>query len=118
MARLTRILSIDGGGVRGIIPAQVLVRLERKIRRKSGDAGARIADCFDMLAGTSTGGLLVCLLLSPDLENPDRPRFTARDAVRLYLQRSGEIFSIPLPHRISSLEGLTDERQSQCFKIK
>jgi patatin-like phospholipase/acyl hydrolase len=110
MARLTRILSIDGGGVRGILPAQVLVRLERKIRRKSGDPGAGIADCFDMLAGTSTGGLLVCLLLSPDPENPDRPRFTAEDAVRIYLRRSRGIFSVPFRHRIRSLGGIADER--------
>jgi len=110
MPRLTRILSIDGGGVRGIIPAQVLVRLERKIRQKSGDAEAGIADCFDLLAGTSTGGLLVCLFLSPHPDNPSRPCFTARDAVRLYLKRSEEIFSIPLRHRITSLEGVLDER--------
>ncbi len=45
------ILSIDGGGVRGIFVAAVLDRLER-------DVGARIADHFDLVVGTSTGGII------------------------------------------------------------
>src|SRR5260370_21972620 len=45
------ILSIAGGGVRGICVAAVLDRLER-------DVGARIADHFDLVVGTSTGGII------------------------------------------------------------
>ena len=49
MENTVRILSIDGGGIRGIIPAVVLSRLERQ-------TGQRVADLFDLVAGTSTGG--------------------------------------------------------------
>src|SRR6266481_2348188 len=51
--RRFRILSIDGGGIRGIFPAAILAELER--RYAGGDS---IASRFDLVAGTSTGGIL------------------------------------------------------------
>lgn len=48
-----RILSIDGGGIRGILPLAMLARLERDHL-----AGRSIATCFDLVAGTSTGGII------------------------------------------------------------
>uniref|UniRef100_A0A0E0IDD2 Patatin n=1 Tax=Oryza nivara TaxID=4536 RepID=A0A0E0IDD2_ORYNI len=53
---IVTVLSIDGGGVRGIIPGTILASLEEKLQRIDG-ADARIADYFDVIAGTSTGGL-------------------------------------------------------------
>jgi patatin-like phospholipase/acyl hydrolase len=44
-----RVLAIDGGGIRGLIPALVLAELERR-------AGRRVFELFDLIAGTSTGG--------------------------------------------------------------
>ncbi len=108
--KLTRILSLDGGGIRGIIPGQVLVILEDKLRAKTGDANAKIADFFDLIAGTSTGGILACALLCPDPENPSRPRFTAREVVNLYLDRGDEIFSIPFFHKVRTAGGTLDEK--------
>lgn len=55
--RLIKILSIDGGGVRGIISALMLGELERKLQGKK-----HVSDCFDVMAGTSAGGILVLLL--------------------------------------------------------
>lgn len=46
-----KILAIDGGGIKGLYSATVLARLEEKSGRKSGD-------CFDMICGTSTGGII------------------------------------------------------------
>ena len=83
--KLTRILSIDGGGIRGIIPGQILVILEEKLKAKTGNAEARIADYFDLIAGTSTGGILTCAYLTPDKESPLRPKFDAPQVVDLYL---------------------------------
>ena len=48
---MTQILSIDGGGIRGYIPSLVLAEIERR-------TGCRTVDLFDLLAGTSTGGIL------------------------------------------------------------
>lgn len=108
--KLTRILSIDGGGIRGIIPGQVLVFLEERLKKISNNSNARIADYFDLIAGTSTGGILTCAYLCPEKENSSRPKFTAQEVVNLYLERGAEIFSIPLRHKIKTTAGITDEK--------
>ena len=118
MARFTRILSIDGGGIRGIIPAQILVSLEEKLRQQTGDRGARIADYFDLIAGTSTGGILTCVYLCPDRGDPKRPRFTAEEAVDLYFERGDEIFDIPVWHRVRAAGGLRDEKYPPSYARK
>jgi patatin-like phospholipase/acyl hydrolase len=103
-----RILSIDGGGIRGIIPGQVLVSLEQKLQQLSGDPNRRIAEAFDMVAGTSTGGILTCLYLYPDANG--KPKFSAADAVDLYLLNGGDIFDVSIFKSIASLGGLTDDK--------
>ncbi len=110
MADFYRILSIDGGGIRGIIPAGILIALEEKLQQGAGNEDARIADYFDLIAGTSTGGILACVYLCPSPDQPARPRFDASDALGLYFERGDEIFDIPLWHKIRSGAGLFDER--------
>lgn len=108
MAKFLRILSVDGGGIRGIIPGQVLTALEEKLQQVSGNADARLADYFDLLAGTSTGGILTCLYLAPGPSG--RPRYSAAEAVALYMEHGGEIFDVPLMHAIRTAGGLLDEK--------
>ena len=60
-----RILSIDGGGIRGIIPGTVIAALEKRLQDLANNETVRISDYFDLLAGTSTGGILTCLYLCP-----------------------------------------------------
>lgn len=108
--KLTRVLSIDGGGIRGIIPGQVLVSFEKKLQDRSGNSKARIADYFDIIAGTSTGGILTCAYLKPDSLDASRPHFNAQEVVDLYLERGDEIFNIPVKHKIKSMGGLNDEK--------
>lgn len=112
MSKLVRILSIDGGGIRGILPGQVVVALEKKLQKKSDNPNARIADYFDLIAGTSTGGILTCLYLCPDENNPGRPQFSAQEAVDLYLENGKDIFVDDIRHKLFSLGGLTDEKYS------
>ncbi len=50
------ILSIDGGGIRGLIPAKVLADLELELQKKN--PSTRLHDHFDLICGTSTGALL------------------------------------------------------------
>lgn len=107
----TRILSIDGGGLRGMIPARVLVALERKLQAATGDPETRLADHFDLIAGTSTGGILACIYLCPPSSGArGRTRFSAADVVGLYRDRGAEIFAVPLAHRVGSVWGLRDEK--------
>jgi patatin-like phospholipase/acyl hydrolase len=106
----TRVLSIDGGGIRGIIPGQILVKLEEKLKAKTNNPEARISDHFDLIAGTSTGGILTLAYLCPHLNDSGRPKFTAEEVVNLYLERGDEIFNIPFSHKISSAAGVIDEK--------
>ncbi len=79
--RRFRILSIDGGGIRGIYPAAILAGLEKRFL-----GGRSIASYFDLVAGTSTGGI-IGLGLGAGL--------TAADLFDLYVKQGNEIFPEP-----------------------
>ena len=89
-----RVLSIDGGGIRGIIPALVLAELERR-------SGRPTRELFDLVAGTSTGGIIACAV------GTGRP---ASEVVRLYLDEGPEIFSRTVARRLVTGDGVLDER--------
>lgn len=80
-----RILSIDGGGIRGIIPGVALAALEEV-------AGRPIHELFDLVAGTSTGGILALGLTCPRADDPARARYTAREMAELYQEHGPDIF--------------------------
>ncbi len=50
-----KILSLDGGGIRGVISARILQEVEKQIQQHKGLA---LHEYFDMIAGTSTGSIL------------------------------------------------------------
>ncbi|XP_041001116.1 patatin-like protein 3 [Juglans microcarpa x Juglans regia] len=87
--KMVTVLSIDGGGIRGIIPGILLAFLESKLQELDG-TNARIADYFDIIAGTSTGGLLTTMLTAPNKDN--RPLYAAKDITNFYLEHSPKIF--------------------------
>ena len=78
-----RVLAVDGGGVRGILPVRVLVALEEM-------TGRRVAELFDILVGTSIGGIGILALMRPG--NDGAPMWTARDLLVEYSTRAAEIF--------------------------
>ncbi|XP_020685226.1 patatin-like protein 2 [Dendrobium catenatum] len=86
---LVTVLSIDGGGVRGIIPGIILAFLESKLQELDGEE-ARLADYFDVIAGTSTGGLVTTMLTAPNKSN--RPMYSAKDIKDFFLKQSPKIF--------------------------
>jgi hypothetical protein len=53
-----KLLAIDGGGIRGVLALEVLQRIEDLLKAKSGRGDFRLADYFDYIAGTSTGGII------------------------------------------------------------
>ncbi|KAL8520764.1 hypothetical protein ACS0TY_011351 [Phlomoides rotata] len=87
--RYITVLSIDGGGIKGILPAVVLDFLESQLQELDGE-DARLADYFDVIAGTSTGGLVTAMITAPDENN--RPLYAARDIKPFYLQNCPNIF--------------------------
>jgi patatin-like phospholipase/acyl hydrolase len=91
-----RVLAIDGGGIRGLIPALVLAEIERR-------TGRRIATLVDLIAGTSTGGILACALAKPD-------PLPAEQIAGIYEQEGPHIFDRSLLKTITSVDGNIDER--------
>ncbi|XP_027091093.1 patatin-like protein 2 isoform X1 [Coffea arabica] len=83
------ILSIDGGGIRGIIPGVILGFLESELQKLDGE-DARLADYFDVISGTSTGGLVTAMLAAPNDKN--RPLFAAKEIKDFYLDNCPQIF--------------------------
>jgi uncharacterized protein len=79
-----RVLSIDGGGIRGIIPATILAGLEEICQ-------APIPSVFDLLIGTSTGGILALGLTAPD-QTGRRPRNPAHSLLELYGTQAQAVF--------------------------
>jgi len=53
-----KLLAIDGGGIRGVLALEVLQKIEDLLKTKSGRSDFRLADYFDYIAGTSTGGII------------------------------------------------------------
>ncbi|CAF0850096.1 unnamed protein product [Adineta steineri] len=80
------ILSIDGGGIRGLIPAVWVSELERR-------TGLTSCSMFHMIAGTSTGAIIAAGLACPSENKTVGPRYTAMDIVKLYTTRSNRVFS-------------------------
>ncbi|XP_009626816.1 patatin-like protein 3 isoform X1 [Nicotiana tomentosiformis] len=100
------VLSIDGGGIRGIIPGTLLAFLESKLQEVDG-RNARIIDYFDVVAGTSTGGLITTMLTAPNRDN--RPLYAAKDISNFYMEHCPHIFPAnrrnSFVHRIFNLFG-------------
>jgi patatin-like phospholipase/acyl hydrolase len=79
-----RILSIDGGGIRGLVPALLLLDLEQRLEAITGEKRP-LSDYFHLLAGTSTGGLISLGLTA-------REPMDAAQLVGLYKKRGPDIF--------------------------
>lgn len=91
-----RVLSLDGGGIRGIIPASVLEYVENQLIKRTNNSNARLADYFDMVVGTSTGGILGCYYLTPNItEETNQPsaKYTASKALDFYSEKGYAIFN-------------------------
>lgn len=53
-----KLLTCDGGGIRGILSLEIMGALEKLLREKTGDPNLVLADFFDYVAGTSTGAII------------------------------------------------------------
>lgn len=81
----TLLLTIDGGGVKGIVPATILAQLEQ-------DIGKPIYQMFDVIGGTSTGGIISVGLTTPKLPTRQTPR-TAAEIQGIYMQNCNDILA-------------------------
>src|SRR3954469_9008991 len=92
-----RILSIDGGGVRGLIPALVLAEMERR-------SGRPTAELFDLVAGTSTGALVALRLARAD--RGGGPRWAADDVATAFRHGSRTVFGRTPAQVLRTADGL------------
>jgi patatin-like phospholipase/acyl hydrolase len=102
MGKPLRILAIDGGGIRGIIPAVVLAAIEKQ-------AGKPICELFDLIAGTSTGGILALGMVKPG-QQAGKPQYAATDLLELYFKEGATIFPQSIWREIKTGKYLLDEK--------
>ncbi|KAF3328783.1 patatin-like protein 2 [Carex littledalei] len=105
MGNTVTILSIDGGGIRGLIPGTILAYLESQFQELDGP-DARLADYFDVITGTSTGGLIATMLTAPNKEN--RPLFSANEITKFYVDNGPSIFP-QKTHLFAKIRNVIDE---------
>jgi uncharacterized protein len=79
------VLAIDGGGIKGIVPAMILAEIEKR-------TGRQIHELFDLIAGTSTGGILSLGLVKPDDEDRKQAKYSAEKLAELYDEERHKIF--------------------------
>src|SRR3954467_582348 len=91
-----KVLAVDGGGIRGLIPALVLAEIEKR-------SGRAISSLFDLVAGTSTGAIIGCALTRPT-------PMPADTLAAIYEEEGPQIFDASLLKKITSLGGFIDER--------
>ena len=72
-----RILSLDGGGVKGLMPALILQYIE-------SICSVPIVELFDIVTGASTGAIITGMLVTPNKEAPSTPQYTTNDLVNVY----------------------------------
>ena len=99
---LKTVLSIDGGGIRGVVPARVLRAIEERMQRP-------VAELFDLVAGTSTGGILALGLTLPK-PGTTTPAWDAAALEQLYVEHGAAIFASSLFRKIETVGGLFEER--------
>lgn len=83
MNKKFRILSIDGGGLRGLVPLLILKEIEKI-------TGKKIYELFDLIVGTSTGGIVACGLTAT--KDGKTPLLSIDKLIELYTTKGSVIF--------------------------
>lgn len=81
--RNSSILCLDGGGILGISSLKILERIELEVQKELHDPSVRITDCFDLICGTSTGGIISLGLMTG---------LSIQDMIKMWASMSSRIF--------------------------
>lgn len=103
------ILSIDGGGIKGIIPATILTYLEQKIQVLLNDNRLHLCNLIDFIAGTSTGSIIGALMLIPN-ERGDTSKYNMSEISDFYLSLGDKVFKTNLLYNLKTCYGLFGPR--------
>ncbi|XP_022938710.1 patatin-like protein 6 [Cucurbita pepo subsp. pepo] len=126
------ILSIDGGGMGGILSGKALAYLEQALKSKSGNPDARIADYFDVAAGAGVGGIFTAMLFAtkdhirPIYKAEDTWRFLADQGQRFYRRSTsssggglfGRLLKINCTNSTSSPTAALEKAMKEAFTDK
>jgi|MDSW01.2.fsa_nt_gb uncharacterized protein len=96
-----------GGGMRGLVPAHLMARIEEA-------TGFKMADMVDVFAGPSTGSILNAALTIPHPDFPERPKYKARHLVRFYEREGIKIFP---QDRFRAFRGLIHDFNNRTMKL-
>lgn len=96
-----------GGGLRGLIPAHIMTRIEK-------NTGLRMSEMVDIFCGPSTGAILNAALTLPHQDHPHRSKYRARHLVRFYEREGQNIFP---RDRFRELRGLLHDFNNRLTKI-
>ncbi|CAG8632054.1 91_t:CDS:1 [Racocetra fulgida] len=101
------LLSIDGGGIRGLIPAKFVAEIEKRVndelkKDNPNNTDLKCAEIFDVIAGTSTGSILALAFAKPDPNNNNRPQFDGPFMVDFFKKHKDEVFPSFTPFTIVS----------------
>ena len=89
LERPYRVLSLDGGGMRGIYTAAFLARLTDQFARIRGENALDLGRGFDLITGTSTGAIVGCALAGDPRASLTDGRFRRPCAERIDQRRNG-----------------------------
>lgn len=95
------LLALDGGGIRGAMPARILQEIEARL-------GRPVSELFDLVSGTSTGGILALGLTKP--ARAGGAEYSAADLLGLYVDHGREIFPPSWWLKVRSLGGMVNVR--------
>ncbi|TXF79485.1 patatin-like phospholipase family protein [Chryseobacterium sp.] len=105
------ILSLDGGGIRGIISCIILRYIEEQLQQQDR-SDAKLGDYFDLVAGSSTGALIASIILCPD-ENR-KAKYSIQKGLELYSEKGGSIFQVSFWGKLINPFGLFNEKISEA----
>lgn len=111
MKKIT-ILSLDGGGIRGIISCIILRFIEEQLKRFDYP-DAKLGDYFDLVAGSSTGGLITSIILYPN--EIRRAKYSVEAGLQLYAEKGGSIFQVSYWDKLLNPFGLFSEKISEYY---
>jgi patatin-like phospholipase/acyl hydrolase len=121
---MKHILSIDGGGIRGVIPAAILAHIEQRLIHSTNNRDAALVHFFDLFAGTSTGGILSALYIVPEGKTRSsgnqlnaegsalRPKYSAQQVLEFYRELGPVLFRSDFSQKLKSLWGFRGSKYS------
>ena len=89
MRKIRLIVSVDGGGIRGIIPLKMMSYLDQLITQRTNQS---LNSLIDGIAGTSTGSVIGASLIVDDSNG--NVKYKPQDILNLYIERGPQIFSM------------------------